>query len=66
MTPRDTLKQSWLHLLRTFVLILAYLASVQLALVEFHAPGWTAIALLIVFASVGSYLEWLDRRRGKR
>jgi hypothetical protein len=52
-----------IRLLRLTALVLTTMIGAWLLIAYLHAPGWSLIPLVVVVCSVGSFLEWLERRR---
>jgi hypothetical protein len=53
-----------LRWVRSAALVFGWAIAAIVAVKFFHAPGWTALFLLLPFAAAGSYFAQRDRRRG--
>jgi Flp pilus assembly protein TadB len=57
------LQESLRSYARFWVLTVCFVASVLVAVGWLHAPRWIALALLVAFSILGSWLKRRDRRR---
>lgn len=63
MTSQEQLARAARSLLRTILLTAALTACIWGAMVKLHAPTWFAFVLLVAFAALGSYFNFLDDKK---